>query len=337
MHRSDNPIRIAAIGLNFGAQESQSIKAHTKMDLAVVCDVDAARARSVGEKLGVPHSTSYESVLSDAGIEAVALFTPPHLHARHIIMAAQAGKHVVVTKPFEISSQSGEEAIRAAEQAGIVVISNSPPPRYIGSYGVVKDAIDQGKLGRLVHVSGYTWAFYDTMQPDGTWYDDPEACPGGPLYRLGIYSINFANAFLGEPEEVYAQQSWIRSQRPTPDHASLVVKYRNGAQLSLAVSLSVGGGVYPDTTIVAGTAGIVVLNPGFVSCDLPGKEVVLVQGREHTRQDMPAGIGGYDYDGLHKFIRDGTQPEISIRAALDGVRIIEAARISLKEKRAVAL
>jgi len=276
-------------------------------------------------------------VLADPKIEAVALFTPPHLHAQHLTMAAEAGKHAVVTKPFEISSAKAEAAIRKAEQAGIVVMSNSPPPRYIGHYGVVKQALDDARLGRLVHVSGYTWAYYDTMDPDGTWYDDPDACPGGPLYRLGIYSINFGNTFLGEPAEVYAQQSWIRSRRPTPDHASLLVKYKNGAHLSIAVSLSAGGSVYPDTTIVAGTSGTLIINPDFAPNDSPRKQVVLIQGRKQSSIDYPSWLGGYDYDGLHEFIREGTRPEINIRAALSGVKIIEAVKISLKEKRAVEI
>jgi len=328
---------MAVVGLNFGALQAASIKAHPNLKLAVVCDLDAARAQAVGQKLSVPHSTSYESVLADPAIEAVALFTPPGLHAKHLTMAARAGKHVVVTKPFEISSARGEEAIRAAEEAGIVVMSNSPPPRYIGAYGSVKSAIDAGNLGKLVHISGHTWAFYDTMSPDGTWYDDPDACPGGPLFRLGIYSINFANVFLGRPAEVYAQQSWIRSKRPTPDHASLVVKYGSGAQLTLAVSLSVGGGVYPDNMLVAGTSGTLVINPDFSPSDSSERSLLLVQGRDRTRLAWPSETGGYDYEGLYRFIRGRETPEISIRAALDGVRVIEAARISLKEKRAVGL
>ena len=337
MSKVTDPIRIAAIGLNFGAHEAASIHAHSKMDLAIVCDLDEAKAKKLSDTLGVPCTTSYESILADPKIEAVAIVTPPHLHGRHVTMAAKAGKHVVVTKPFELSSARAEDAIKAAEAAGIVVMSNSPPPRYIGNYAAVKQAIDAAKLGRLVHVAAYTWAYYENMEPDGTWYDDPEACPGGPLYRLGIYAINFSNVFLGEPAEVYAQQSWIRSRRPTPDHASLLVKYKDGAHASVAVSLSVGGAVYPDTTMIAGTAGTLLLNPTFASGDAPKKDVLLIQGRQTAALDSPLGLGAYDYDGLHTFIRTGARPEINIRAALNGVKIIEAAKISLKEKRAVQL
>jgi len=336
MHESDARVRIAAVGLNFGAHEAKNIKAHPKMELAVVCDLVEEKARALGAELGTPFTTSYEAVLADPRVEAVALFTPPHLHARHLEMAADAGKHVVVTKPLEFSAAAAAAAIERAERAGIVVMSNSPPPRYIGSYGIVKRALDEGRLGSIVQVSGFTWALYDSMQPDGSWYDDPDACPGGPLYRLGIYSINFANAFLGEPAEVYAQQSWIRSKRPTPDHASLLVKYAGGAHLSVSVSLSVGGGVYPDTAVVAGTAGTLIINPTFSSGE-GAKDVVLIRGREQTSAASPVGYGAYDYDGLHAFLRRGARPEIGIRTALNGVRIIEAARTSLKEKRAVAL
>jgi len=332
-----DPIRTAAIGLNFGAHASREIKAHPKMELAVVCDLDAEKARRLAAELETDWSSSYEQVLADPKIEAVALFTPPHLHAQHISMAAEAGKHVVCTKPLEISSEKAAAALDKAEAAGVVVMSNSPPPRYVGGYGIVKQAMDQGRLGRLVQVSGYTWAHYDNMEPDGTWYDDPDACPGGPLYRLGIYIINFANAFLGRPVEVYAQQSWIRSKRPTPDHANLVVRYAEGALMNLAVSLSVGGGVYPGTCLIAGTSGLVVLNPGFSSCDQVDKKYLVVHGRQKVVRDLETHIGSYDYDGLHQFIRRGTRPEISIRSALDGVRIMEAARVSLKEKRAVQL
>jgi len=338
MQPVNDPVRIAAIGLNFGQHAAAEILAHPKMSLDAVCDLDEEKARRVAEKLGgVRHTASYESILADPKIEAVALFTPPHVHGLHITMAAKAGKHVVVTKPFEISSAKAEAAIKAAESAGIVLMSNSPPPRYVGHYGTIKHALDDGSLGRLVHVATYTWAHYDNMDPDGTWYDDPDACPGGPLYRLGIYAMNLANVFLGEPVEVYAQQSWIRSRRPTPDHASMIVKYKDGAQTTITVSLSVGGAVYPDTAVVAGTGGLLVLNPTFASSGAPQKDVLLVQGRQGRMVDWEVGLGGYDYDGLYEFLRQGTRPEISIRAALNGVKIVEATRISLKEKRTVAV
>jgi|GEM_PF-4517049 len=337
MPDSSKPIRIASIGLNFGAHASREIKRHPKMELAVVCDLDAAKAQKLADELETQPSSSYEEVLADPTIEAVALFTPPHLHAQHITMAAEAGKHIVCTKPLEISSEKAVQAIDKAEAAGLVVMSNSPPPRYIGNYAIVKDAMDEGRLGKPVQISGYTWARYDNMEPDGTWYDDPDACPGGPLYRLGIYIINFANAFLGRPVEVYAQQSWIRSKRPTPDHANLVVRYDSGALMNLAVSLSVGGAVYPDTCLVAGTDGAVVINPEFSSGDSGDKKYVVLQGRKKSVHDFRTNLGSYDYDGLHEFIRAGTRPVISIRSAVDGVRIIEAARVSLREKRAVEL
>ena len=338
MQRVSDPVRIAAIGLNFGAHAAAEIHAHPKMSLDVVCDLDEEKARRISDKLGgVRHTSSYESILADPKIEAVALFTPPHVHGLHITMAARAGKHVVVTKPFEISSTKAEAAIKAAEAAGIVLMSNSPPPRYIGHYGIIKRAVDTGAVGRIVHIATYTWALYDNMDPDGTWYDDPDACPGGPLYRLGIYAMNLANVFLGEPVEVYAQQSWIRSRRPTPDHSSMIVKYKDGSQTTITVSLSVGGAVYPDTAVVAGTGGLLVLNPAFASSDAPKKDVLLVQGRQHQMLDWNVGLGGYDYDGLYQFLREGTRPEINIRAAMNGVKIVEAARVSLKEKRAISV
>jgi predicted dehydrogenase len=316
----------------------QNLGKKPDMDCRVVCDVNERRARKVGDENGVPWSTSYEEVLERHDLEAVLLYTPPHLHAEHIRMAADAGKGVRVTKPLERSSKAASAALRYAEERGIIVVADSPPPRYTGMYRLFRDLIESGDLGKVVTAHTYTGSFYDNVHPDGTWYDDPQLCPGGPIYRLGIYGINMFNVLLGKPRLVTATQSWVRSTRPTPDTGSVTIVYANGATVNVVNSLSWGGSAYPDTTIVWGTEGMLIHNATFEGLG-GGKPTTLLRTKKEVRELKPGKTAGAVSEDRYfaTLVREGGPPEISPSHAVDSVRVVEAVSRSLEEGKTVEL
>ena len=97
MQPVNDPVRIAAIGLNFGQHAAAEILAHPKMSLDAVCDLDEEKARRVAEKLGgVRYTASYESILADPKIEAVALFTPPAVKAPTSVPSVRTSVSAVI-------------------------------------------------------------------------------------------------------------------------------------------------------------------------------------------------------------------------------------------------
>src|SRR3546814_15409730 len=88
----------------------------------------------------------YRAALADPAVAAVVLATPHLQHAEQIAAAAAAGKHVFVEKPFTLSKDSAEHAVRAAEQAGIV-LALSHNRRFLPSMAELRRRIASGPLG----------------------------------------------------------------------------------------------------------------------------------------------------------------------------------------------
>jgi predicted dehydrogenase len=249
---ANNPVRIAVVGLHFGRSIvkqllAESAKRHCT--LTAVCDLDATRVAAVAGESGVPAVTNLDALLADPHIEAVGLFTGPVGRANLIRKIIRAGKHVLTTKPFERDATAAADVLREANQLGRVVHLNSPAPQPSADLQQVRQWQEKFNLGRPVACRAEVWASY-REKPDGSWYDDPEACPVAPIFRLGIYVINDMIQLLGEPEAVQVMQTRLFTGRPTPDNAQLGIRFKNGAIANVFASFCVDDGQMYSNSMV---------------------------------------------------------------------------------------
>jgi inositol 2-dehydrogenase len=114
-------VRIGLVGLGrLGQLHAEHLASLVpSAELVRVVDSVEDAARVTGTRLGVEWSTSYDDLLNDPRIEAVAIVTPTTLHAEQIEQAARAGKHVFCEKPVSFDRASGEKAVAAARAAGV--------------------------------------------------------------------------------------------------------------------------------------------------------------------------------------------------------------------------
>ena len=110
---------------------------------------NTARAAEFAARYGVRPYTDLEQMLADPGLQVVTVCTPHLLHAEQAIMAARAGKHVLVEKPMAITLADCDRMIEAAQAAGVKlgVISQR---RFYPPVLRVKRAIEAGKIGEPV-------------------------------------------------------------------------------------------------------------------------------------------------------------------------------------------
>src|SRR5438105_11803795 len=103
MHTAE-PLRVGLVGVGVGA--SQLLPALTTsphIQLVAAADVRPAALEQFAHEFGTPVYGSVEELADDPRVEAVWIATPNHLHAQHVIAAAERGKHVIVSKPMAIS------------------------------------------------------------------------------------------------------------------------------------------------------------------------------------------------------------------------------------------
>ncbi len=252
------PVSIAILGANFGAKLARQLAGGVcPVKVSGICDLDTAKATALAKELGVRVYATLDDLLADPAVEAVGVFTGPSGRGKLLERIVAAGKHVMTTKPFELDAVAAEQAFAAAARHGRVLHLNSPAPVPAADLAFIRRWMSDGGLGRPVSLHARTWADYQE-RADGSWYDDPARCPGGPLFRLGVYFLSDFAGLMGRPVEVQVTHARLRTGRPTPDNAQMSIVYDSGALASIFASFCIGDGQpYRDEVVIACERGTI--------------------------------------------------------------------------------
>jgi len=145
-------IKTAVVGLGYWGPNLARVTAESRdFELAVLCDADDKRLEPLARRYpGVETTGSFDSVIGNAGIEAVVIATPAETHHRLALTALQAGKHVLVEKPLARTVAECQELIDAAAAASVVLM-----PGHVFLYNAavrkVREYITSGELGEIYY------------------------------------------------------------------------------------------------------------------------------------------------------------------------------------------
>jgi len=300
---------------------------------------------------GVKIVRSLEEMLSDPSIELVVVNTPNATHYEYTKKALQAGKHVIVEKPFTITVAEGEELIQLAKECNriITVYQNR---RFDSDYRTVKKIVDEGWLGQIVEAEIH----YDRYKEEiGPKLHKETPGPGtGLLYDLGSHLLDQAIQFFGMPESVFADIAIMRKVSKVDDYMELLLFYpglRVRVKSSYVVREALPSYVFHGTKgsfIKARTDVQEVMLQASVVPGGPewGVEPGSEKGLLHTEKDgkiireyIPSLKGNYGdyYDQLYKAIRENAPVPVTAEQGLNIIRIIEAAYESNRDKKVVAV
>jgi D-xylose 1-dehydrogenase (NADP+, D-xylono-1,5-lactone-forming) len=178
-----------------GAHESP------KVDLVGVASRDRARAEEYAREWDIPRAYgSYEELLEDPEIEAVYISLPNTMHAEWSIRSLEAGKHVLVEKPFSRHPEEIEAAFDAADRTGRL-LSEAFMYRHNPQTKRIKQLIDDGAIGELRLVrTAFSYGLYDAENIRLS-----TELEGGALMDVGCYCVSGARLVAGEPESVFGQ------------------------------------------------------------------------------------------------------------------------------------
>jgi len=150
---------------------------------------------------------NYHEMLTENSIELVVVNTPDRFHYEMAREALEAGKHVVLEKPFTLDSREGDKLLNIAKNQKrlLSVFQNR---RWDGDFLTVKEILNKGLLGRLVEYEAHFDRYRNFIQQN-TWKED-HGTGTGTLFNLGSHLIDQALVLFGKPEHVNAD---IRIQR----------------------------------------------------------------------------------------------------------------------------
>lgn len=215
-----------------------------------------------GDRPGCDAEPTLDAMLARDDVDIVSVCTPSGLHAAVGIKAAQAGKHVVVEKPIDVTLKAADALISAATTAGVqvtVISQHRFDPGLVELSGLVKSQ----RLGPLLlgHASTKwyrTQGYYDSAAWRGTCELD-----GGSLMNQGIHYVDLLLASFGPVAEVTAISATQAHQIEAEDTALALLRFRSGALGTLVSSTCVYPG-FAQRLEVTGTSGTVVVEDGEI-------------------------------------------------------------------------
>jgi len=278
----------------------------------------------------------FDSIIDDPAIELVVVNTPDHLHVDMATRAMEAGKHVVVEKPFTLLTSEADQLIETAEKHG-VILSVYHNRRWDGVYRTVKEVLASGKLGRMVDFEVHFDRFRNYIKP--SWKD--QANGTGTLYNLGSHLVDQALTLFGMPDRLFCDTRMLRDGALTDDSYDLWLHYPDFKCMLRSSYLVREPG---PSFMIHGTEGSFLawgtdpqerdlkdglipesegwgMDPSFshakINTDFEG---------EHIEEDYPLLAGNYMeyYDNIYEAIRNNAPLEVTAQQARDVIRVIEA-------------
>jgi len=298
----------------------------------------------------VPVFADVESMLHHPGVDVVIITTPSGAHLEPAMLAAQAGKHVVVEKPLEITPERCDKIIEACGRYGVQLCTIFPS-RFSDSNIALKQAIEAGKFGRLTlgEASCKWWRsqeYYDL----GGWKGTQALDGGGALMNQAIHNVDLLSWMMGPVTHITGFTAMLAHERiEVEDTAVACLRFATGALGVIQATTSVHPG-YPKTIAIHGDRGSAMIEQEDVlrwDFDPETPDDLRIKERFATRVGASGGASNpnsISYQGHMRQLTDFVEALNSGRAPLvDGgegrkaVAIITAIYESMRTGRVVQL
>ena len=335
------PLGFAIIGCGmiarFHAKAIQEIP--TARVAALVSRTKESAAKLLADT-GLPPCPVFDSVeeaVTAPGVDAVVITTPSGAHREPALVAAAAGKHVVVEKPLEISGPRCQDIIDACDRARVKLCTIFPS-RFGDANTALKAAVDAGKFGRLTlgETTCKWWrtqAYYD----EGGWKGTHALDGGGAMMNQAIHNVDLLLWMMGDATHVSGFTATLAHERiEVEDTAVAVIRFKSGALGVIQATTSVHPG-YPKTVAIHGDCGSAVVEQDDVlKWDFTPETADDIATRQKFAAKVGASGGAADpksitHEGHRRqladfvaAIRDGRAPFVDGREGRKSVALIRA-------------
>lgn len=187
-----------------------------------------AKAADFAAARGLRMLGSYEAALADPEIDAVVLATPHTQHTDQIVAAAAAGKHVFTEKPLGVNAAAAARAAEACAAAG-VTLAVGYNWRFQPALQHIHRLLEDGTLGRLLHMEGNFCGPSAYRFPKGHWRHDREEGPAGGMTGRGVHVVDAMLHLAGPIAQVTAQSFRLVQDFGMDDTTSMLFRFKGGA------------------------------------------------------------------------------------------------------------
>lgn len=281
-----------------------------------------------------------EEIWDDADVELVIINTPNATHFDFALHSLQAGKHVVVEKPFTITSREGEILKQIAEEKKLTlaVYHNR---RYDSDFRTIQNVLNENQIGTVVEAEIRFDRF--RLHPGSKLHKETPGPGTGNLYDLGSHIIDQALVLFGLPEKVFADIQIMREESRVDDYFDITLFYKNQLRVKLHSSylaaeslpgysfFGTQGSFIKHKTNIQEDQGAQGMLPDDPSWGVEPEDekglLVTLQDTQLLHRKIPSARGNYGtfYEELFSAIRMHTPPPVNAAEAIRVIRLIEKA------------
>jgi predicted dehydrogenase len=329
-----NAVRFALVGAgNIAKIYVAAFAVIPDAQVTVVCSRTEATGRALAEKCGADWVANFREAVSRDDVDAVVVATPSGTHADVAVAAAEAGKHLLVEKPLDITMARVDSILAAAEKAG-VVLASVYPLRFTEGAQRAKAAMDAGRLGQLTLADVSVKWFRPQSYYDNSWRGRWAVDGGGALMNQAIHNVDLVQWLAGPVTSVIGRTTTLAHQMETEDTASALLTYANGALGVIQGATSCWPGD-PARVELHGDRGTIVLEEGRIVVwklqdAAPGEEEAMLAlekaGGSGAADPMAIGFEKHRRQivDLIEAIRTGRPPAIQGAEARRSVELVRA-------------
>ncbi|HXV12548.1 MAG TPA: Gfo/Idh/MocA family oxidoreductase [Burkholderiales bacterium] len=319
--------RVGLIGLGMAVtpHAKSLLELKERVQVAYAFSPSAERRRRFAERFPFPQCDRLETILDDRAVDAVLVLTPPNTHLELVARCAAAGKHVLLEKPLEVSTEKAQRLVDSCKDVKLGVVLQH---RFRPAAEKLRERLND--LGQLVSAS----AAIPNWRPQ-SYYDQPgrgtrSRDGGGVLLTQAIHTLDLFLSFAGEPLEVKSFTTTTPVHRmETEDLAVAALRFKSGALGTVHATTSAYPG-FPERIELIGTRGTAMLEGTSLRMqfsDGTSFETKTESGAGGTGADPMAFPHDWHRGVLADFldaIERGHEPRVSGAEALKVHRFIDA-------------
>ncbi|MFH5883486.1 Gfo/Idh/MocA family protein [Halalkalibaculum sp. DA3122] len=315
---------------NISGTHAEAIQRTQKGTLVAAHSRTKENVEQFGREYDIPWFTSYEEFLNHPGLDIVVICTPSGTHLDYGVSAAEAGKHVIVEKPIEITVARGKSLINACDDNGVklAVIYQS---RFTGDIIRMKEIIDRQDIGDIVMASASVkWFRSQEYYSESSWRGTLDLDGGGAVINQSIHTIDLLQWFAGGVKSLSAfKGTFTHEGIEAEDNAVACLSFNNGAIGVFEASTSI---TPPQERKVEinGTKGTLLLEGDTLHKKLEGDSGDEKQDKSGESAGAASPLAGMtyqnhknQYDSILKAFLNGTEPTVSGTDSLQSLAIVE--------------
>jgi len=339
------PVGVGILGFrvnSISTHHARLLQRVAGLKLIGACDrVRECREHAAGE-FDVKVYAQHRDMLADDDVRLVVIALPHHLHCREALRAIEAGRHVVVEKPFALSSRQADRMLEAAERRNVTLTCfqcRRWDHHYLAARRLLEEYENIGDIFEIrLDLGGYS-------PPARTWHGDRKLS-GGNMYAMGAHGIDWILNLMNRPGPNRADpgpvagvsgyvmhRQWRMATNET--HGRIVIRFAGG-EVATYCDSGIHAGRHPESLEILGTRGSITF-PNVFDEEMQWTRVV--DGRQvHCTTPCPGDEWSWAefYHLLSDHLHFGVPQPVTPESAARVVAVIEAAYRSARMGREVA-